>query len=186
VEKNRKFRLLFFFISLKIISKSSFHNCVNILQIQLKWTVEWMNIDITSGCQRKWCRNPVNLTFLGWLVIYCFTFRSRIFHLYGDFTIAGEVLQGSLSCHTYCDTGPRFIRSYQKDCPIQSPLTTRMGMRRTYSTWILTGQFNFLSWFFKTYTTILMFPLMSKNIDHSGSESMNFRFFPNYFVLFVS
>jgi hypothetical protein len=23
--------------------------------------------------------------------------------------------EGSLSCHTYCDTGPRFIRSYPKD-----------------------------------------------------------------------
>jgi hypothetical protein len=26
----------------------------------------------------------------GWLVIYCFTSRSRIFHLYGDITITGE------------------------------------------------------------------------------------------------
>jgi hypothetical protein len=41
--------------------------------------------------------------------------------------------EGSLSCHTYCDTGPRFFRSHPKDHPIQSPLTTRMGMRRTYS-----------------------------------------------------
>jgi hypothetical protein len=23
--------------------------------------------------------------------------------------------EGSLSCHTYCDTGPRFIRSHPKD-----------------------------------------------------------------------
>ena len=30
-------------------------------------------------------------------------------------------------------TGPRFFRSHPKDCPIQSPLTTRMGTRRTYS-----------------------------------------------------
>jgi hypothetical protein len=41
--------------------------------------------------------------------------------------------EGSLSCHTYCDTGPRFIRSHPKDRPIQSPLTTRMGMQRIYS-----------------------------------------------------
>jgi hypothetical protein len=27
------------------------------------------------------------------LIIYCFTSRSRIFHLYGDVTIAGEGLQ---------------------------------------------------------------------------------------------
>jgi hypothetical protein len=41
--------------------------------------------------------------------------------------------EGSLSCHTYCDMGLRFFRSHPKDRPIQSPLTTRMGMRRTYS-----------------------------------------------------
>jgi hypothetical protein len=26
--------------------------------------------------------------------------------------------EGSLSCHTYCDTGPRFFRSLLKDHPI--------------------------------------------------------------------
>jgi hypothetical protein len=40
---------------------------------------------------------------------------------------------GSLSCHNYCDTGPRFFRSHPKDRPIQSPLTTRMGMWGIYS-----------------------------------------------------
>jgi hypothetical protein len=30
---------------------------------------------------------------IDWLIIYCFTSRSRIFHLYGDVTIAGEGLQ---------------------------------------------------------------------------------------------
>jgi hypothetical protein len=77
--------------------------------------------------------------------IYGFTSRSRIFHLYGDVTIAGEGLQnlglcsgplsreGSLSCHTSCDTGPRFFRSHPKDHPIQSPLTTHEGVWRIYS-----------------------------------------------------
>ena len=41
--------------------------------------------------------------------------------------------EGCLSCHTYCDTEPRFFRSHPKDHPTQSPLTTRMGTRRTYS-----------------------------------------------------
>jgi hypothetical protein len=73
--------------------------------------------------------------------------RSRIFHLYGDVTIAGEGLQnlglcsapgplsreGSLSCHTCCNTGPRFFRSHPNDRPIQSPLTTHEGMWRIYS-----------------------------------------------------
>jgi hypothetical protein len=39
------------------------------------------------------------------LIIYCFTSRARIFHLYGD-VLSRE---GSLSCHTCCDTGPRFF-----------------------------------------------------------------------------
>jgi hypothetical protein len=41
--------------------------------------------------------------------------------------------EGSLSCHTYCDTGPPFFQSHPKDRPIQLPLTTRMGMWRIYS-----------------------------------------------------
>jgi hypothetical protein len=41
--------------------------------------------------------------------------------------------EGSLSCHTYCDTGPRFFLSHPKDHHNQLPLTTRMGMQRTYS-----------------------------------------------------
>jgi hypothetical protein len=41
--------------------------------------------------------------------------------------------EGSLSCHTCCDMGPRFFVSHPKDRPIQSPLTTREGMWRIYS-----------------------------------------------------
>jgi hypothetical protein len=33
-----------------------------------------------------------------WLIIYCFTSRSRIFHLHGDFNIAGEGLQNLGLC----------------------------------------------------------------------------------------
>jgi hypothetical protein len=35
---------------------------------------------------------------IDWLIIYCFTSRSRIFHLYGDVTIAGEGLQNLGLC----------------------------------------------------------------------------------------
>jgi hypothetical protein len=90
---------------------------------------------------------PNSEFLIDWLIIYCFTSRSRIFHVYGDVKIAGEGLQnlglcsalrplsreGSLSCHACCDTGPRFFRSHPKDRPIQSPLTTRMGMLGIYS-----------------------------------------------------
>ena len=45
----------------------------------------------------KWTHKPVkNCLFsveIDWLIIYRFTSRSRIFHLYGDITIAGEGLQ---------------------------------------------------------------------------------------------
>ena len=71
-------------------------------------------------------------------LIYCFTSRSRNFHLYGDITVVGEGLQnlglcsgrlireGSLSCHTCCE-GPLFLRSHLKDRLIQSPLTAHKG-----------------------------------------------------------
>ena len=55
--------------------------------------------------------------------------HSRKFHSYGEITIAGEGLQiltgakhswplsseGSLACHTYCDTGRPFIMVISKD-----------------------------------------------------------------------
>jgi hypothetical protein len=58
-----------------------------------------------------------------WYIINGFTSRSRIFHLYGDVTIAGEGLrplirEGSLSCYNCCDIGPWFFRSHRKDRPI--------------------------------------------------------------------
>jgi hypothetical protein len=81
--------------------------------------------------------------YIDWLIIYGITSHSRIFHLYGDVTIACNWLQNlglcsalrafEQSCHTCCDTGPRFFRSHQKDRPILSPLTTREGMWRIYS-----------------------------------------------------
>jgi hypothetical protein len=45
----------------------------------------------------------ISLTSLpDWLMIYCFTYRSRIFHLiwYGDVTIVGEGLQNLGICLT--------------------------------------------------------------------------------------
>jgi hypothetical protein len=83
---------------------------------------------------------------IDWLIVYYLTSCSRFFfYSYGDVTIAGEGLQnlgicsgplsmeGSLSYPTYCDTGPPIYPSDLKDYPIQSPRTTRLGMRRIYS-----------------------------------------------------
>jgi hypothetical protein len=45
-------------------------------------------------CHRNW--STLDLKFH--LVVYCFTSRSRIFHLYGDVTITGEGLQNLGLC----------------------------------------------------------------------------------------
>jgi hypothetical protein len=94
------------------------------------------------------------LWLIDWLIIYCFTSRSRIFHIwYGDVTITGEGLQNFGLCSALRAFeqggifivphllwhGPRFFLSHPKDHPIiQSPLTTRKGCRRSILTRILT------------------------------------------------
>jgi hypothetical protein len=40
----------------------------------------------------------LSLESIDWMIIYEFTSRSRIFHLYGDVTIAGERLQSLGLC----------------------------------------------------------------------------------------
>ena len=63
------------------------------------------------------------------MFIWSFSSHSRIFHSYGGVTIAGEELQiltyarhswplsseGSLTCHTWCDTGLPFIMVISED-----------------------------------------------------------------------
>ena len=63
------------------------------------------------------------------LFVCSFSTHSRIFHSFGDVTAAGERLQiliyvrhlwplrseGSLACHTYCDTGHPFIMVISED-----------------------------------------------------------------------
>ena len=64
------------------------------------------------------------------LFFWSFSSHSRIFHSFRDVTIAIEELQiltyarqlwplsseGSLACHTYCDTGNLFIMVISEDC----------------------------------------------------------------------
>jgi hypothetical protein len=89
-----------------------------------------------------------NNGLIDWLIIYGFTSRSRIFHLYGDVTIAGEGLQnlGLCSALRAFEQGGIFIVPHllwhgtsvfpvfiRRTAPIQSPLTTHEGMWRIYS-----------------------------------------------------
>ena len=70
-----------------------------------------------------------------------FLSHSRIFHSCGDVTIVGEGLQsltcarhswplsseGSLACHTYCDTGHLFVMVISED-PWHSPIAERSAV----------------------------------------------------------
>ena len=73
------------------------------------------------------------------LFVWSLLSHSRIFHLYGDIIIAGEGLQiltyaqhswplsneGSLTCHTYCDTGLPFIMVIAKGPLTLTPVADR-------------------------------------------------------------
>jgi hypothetical protein len=69
------------------------------------------------------------------LVGYCFTSRSRIFHLYGDVTIVGEGLQNVCLCSALRALEQGGILAVTRDLGFSGliRLTTCMGMWRTYS-----------------------------------------------------
>jgi hypothetical protein len=86
--------------------------------------------------------------FYDWFIaFYCFTSRSKIFHLYGDVTIAGEGLHNLCLCSAprAVEQGRIFIVPHllwhgtsvfpvsPKGRPTQSPFTTHKGVWRTYS-----------------------------------------------------
>jgi hypothetical protein len=97
--------------------------------------------------------NESLIMFVFCLFIYCIPFRSRIFHLYGDVTIAGEGLQnlglcwaprvfelgGSLSCHTYFDTGLGFTGLIRRAAPFSRHLRHTRGCGEPILTQILRG-----------------------------------------------
>jgi hypothetical protein len=80
-----------------------------------------------------------DISMIDWLIIYSFTSRSRIFHLYLDVTNAGEGLQnlGLCSALRTFGQGGIFIVPHGTSVfpvrPIQSPFTTHEGVWRTYS-----------------------------------------------------
>jgi hypothetical protein len=92
---------------------------------------------------------------LEWLIIYCFTSRSRIFHLYGDVTITGEGLQnlGLCSVLKAFEQGGIFIVPHllwqgtsvfpvdliRRTVPFSHLLRHTWGGGGSILTWILTG-----------------------------------------------
>ena len=95
---------------------------LNFLYQRMFWCQ--VKLELALLVQRKRFLKVVQL-----FVCLGFSFRSRIFHLYGDVTFASEGLQiltfarhswplsseGSLACHTYCDTGHPFIMVISED-----------------------------------------------------------------------
>ena len=85
-----------------------------------------------------------------WLILYYFASHSRIFHLHRDVprhhckfntTMAFDRFlrllsrEGSLSCHTCCDTWPRYTRSHPKVRPASRLLRQARGTE-DISVWI--------------------------------------------------
>ena len=96
----------------------------SIVRIFVKMTTEsfWKEISV-EYLIRKWPLRLWNSCLFVCLFFWHFSSHSRIFHSYGDINMTGEGLQiltyaqhlllliseGSLTCHTYCDTGNPFI-----------------------------------------------------------------------------
>ena len=84
-----------------------------------------------SEFQGQYISHTHTCVVIDWLIICCFTSRSRIFHLYGDATITGEGLQNLDLCSALRAFeqggifivphllwhGPRSFRSHTKDRP---------------------------------------------------------------------
>ena len=103
-------------------------------------------------------KKPLEFSFTpkDWLIVFCLTSLSRIFHWYGDVTIAGEGLQilayarhlrplsreGSLSCHTCCDTGLGFYGLIRRTAPFSRLLRQARGYWGPILTRIPTGPFH--------------------------------------------
>ena len=81
----------------------------------------------TSYCE--FCSHYQKTCPSGRFFVWAFSSHSRIFHAYGDVTFAGDMLQvsthawhswplsseGSLACHTYCNTDHPFIMVTSED-----------------------------------------------------------------------
>jgi hypothetical protein len=99
----------------------------------------WVHRDLSNehNCENYDCwligrhRYIWMLSWLNWLIdlFICFESHEQFFSYLATVIITGDKAanldlclaltayssEGSFSCHTYCDTGPPFLRSYQKD-----------------------------------------------------------------------
>ena len=88
-----------------------------------KWYWRFVFCLLFGECRYYVSHNLYTFWYKYDLFVWILSPHSRIFHSYGDVTIAGEGLQiltytrhswplsseGSLTCHTYCDMGHPFI-----------------------------------------------------------------------------
>ena len=75
------------------------------------------------------CLSNMSVSILFVCLFICFESHEQFFSYMATVTIAGDRVanldlclaltafssEGSFTCHTYCDTGPPFLRSYPRD-----------------------------------------------------------------------
>jgi hypothetical protein len=71
---------------------------LNFFYLHVIWTKRGWNWPNGSTGHTEFDWWLLHLPDIDWLIIYSFTSRSRIFHLYGDITITGEGLQNLGLC----------------------------------------------------------------------------------------
>ena len=90
----------------------------------------------------KYKRNIIHVWFFFFFGVFFLSLssHSRVFHSYGDVTIAGEGLQistyarhswplsseGSLTCHTHCDSGPTVYNGHLGGPVTFAPVAERL------------------------------------------------------------
>jgi hypothetical protein len=88
--------------------------CYQVRPKTVLYTSMKLKVQFEKGVQFGTLLGKMEIRLIDWLIIYCLTFRSRSFHLYGDFTITDEGLQnlGLCSALKTFEQGGMFIMPY--------------------------------------------------------------------------
>ena len=114
-----------------------------------------IKIPLLHKSHKRWACKPSWGTVFVCLFVCCLSPHSIIFHLYGDVTITDEGLQiltyaryswplsneGSLACHTYCDTRHPFIMVISEtvtSTPIAKHLAVELALP-VFTTYVCRG-----------------------------------------------